>query len=431
MVGVGAAVAHRFEDQGTGLRSLPCRGADGVHPIGRRRAAVPPARARPSASRDGSAAVVCWPGTPTVRVPAAGDRDPGTARHVDRYGEVSPWRTTNAAWRSSGRSSRTTSRPTTRWAARPWPTGTTWASPRPPSATTWRCSRSRATSPSRTPAPAGCPPTRATGSSSTGCRRSSRCRPPSARRSSGSSTAPSTCTTCWAARVRLLAQLTRQVAVVQYPTLSRSAVRHLEVVQLSASRLHAGAHHRHRPGRAARRRLPGRHRRRRRRRAAHAAQLRVHRREARRGRRQGARPAGDGAAAPARPGRHGQRHAAGDPRRAQRGPAGHRRDGEPRPRQRAGLPGHRAAAAGGAGRAGRRPAVDERGGRRAPCWCASARRTPTRRSPAPRWSPSGTAPPDRALGGLGVVGPTRMDYPTNMAAVRAVARYVGHLLAES
>ena len=36
---------------------------------------------------------------------------------------------------------------------------------------------------------------------------------------------------------RLLAQLTRQVAVVQYPTLSRSAVRHLEVVQVAASRL--------------------------------------------------------------------------------------------------------------------------------------------------------------------------------------------------
>ena len=30
--------------------------------------------------------------------------------------------------------------------------------------------------------------------------------------------------------VRLLAQLTRQVAVVQYPSLARSAVRHLEVV---------------------------------------------------------------------------------------------------------------------------------------------------------------------------------------------------------
>ena len=38
---------------------------------------------------------------------------------------------------------------------------------------------------------------------------------------------------------------------------------------------------------------------------------------------------------------------------------------------------------------------------------------------------------DRPLGGLGIVGPTRMDFPGNMAAVRAVARYVGHLLAES
>ncbi len=38
---------------------------------------------------------------------------------------------------------------------------------------------------------------------------------------------------------------------------------------------------------------------------------------------------------------------------------------------------------------------------------------------------------ERALGGLGIVGPTRMDYPTNMAAVRAVARYVGQILAES
>ena len=36
-----------------------------------------------------------------------------------------------------------------------------------------------------------------------------------------------------------------------------------------------------------------------------------------------------------------------------------------------------------------------------------------------------------AKNGLGIVGPTRMDYPGNMAAVRAVARYVGHLLAES
>ena len=37
--------------------------------------------------------------------------------------------------------------------------------------------------------------------------------------------------------VRLLAQITRQVAVVQYPTLSRSAVRHVEVVAMTPSRL--------------------------------------------------------------------------------------------------------------------------------------------------------------------------------------------------
>src|SRR3954447_16174859 len=37
--------------------------------------------------------------------------------------------------------------------------------------------------------------------------------------------------------VRTLAQLTRHVAVVQYPSLSRSRVRHLELVRLTASRL--------------------------------------------------------------------------------------------------------------------------------------------------------------------------------------------------
>ncbi|MGH3516665.1 MAG: heat-inducible transcriptional repressor HrcA [Haloechinothrix sp.] len=35
---------------------------------------------------------------------------------------------------------------------------------------------------------------------------------------------------------------------------------------------------------------------------------------------------------------------------------------------------------------------------------------------------------DTLLGGMGVVGPTRMDYPTTIAAVRAVANYVGHIL---
>src|SRR3954454_23012600 len=37
--------------------------------------------------------------------------------------------------------------------------------------------------------------------------------------------------------VRLLAQLTRQVAVVQYPTLSRSTVRHIELVALAPTRV--------------------------------------------------------------------------------------------------------------------------------------------------------------------------------------------------
>jgi len=37
----------------------------------------------------------------------------------------------------------------------------------------------------------------------------------------------------------------------------------------------------------------------------------------------------------------------------------------------------------------------------------------------------------QSLARLGVLGPTRMDYPTAMGAVRAVARYVGQILAES
>ena len=38
---------------------------------------------------------------------------------------------------------------------------------------------------------------------------------------------------------------------------------------------------------------------------------------------------------------------------------------------------------------------------------------------------------EQALARLGVLGPTRMDYPTAMGAVRAVARYVSQMLAES
>ncbi|HYN76011.1 MAG TPA: HrcA family transcriptional regulator, partial [Candidatus Limnocylindria bacterium] len=38
---------------------------------------------------------------------------------------------------------------------------------------------------------------------------------------------------------------------------------------------------------------------------------------------------------------------------------------------------------------------------------------------------------DTALAKLGILGPTRMDYPSTMGAVRAVARYVGRILAEA
>ena len=44
---------------------------------------------------------------------------------------------------------------------------------------------------------------------------------------------------------------------------------------------------------------------------------------------------------------------------------------------------------------------------------------------------SGYGSGNLALAKLGVLGPTRMDYPTAMGAVRAVARYVGQILAES
>ena len=37
---------------------------------------------------------------------------------------------------------------------------------------------------------------------------------------------------------------------------------------------------------------------------------------------------------------------------------------------------------------------------------------------------------DQEMGRIGLVGPTRMDYAANMAAVRAVARYLGRILAE-
>jgi heat-inducible transcriptional repressor len=44
---------------------------------------------------------------------------------------------------------------------------------------------------------------------------------------------------------------------------------------------------------------------------------------------------------------------------------------------------------------------------------------------------TGYGPGDDVFATLGIVGPTRMDYPGSIAAVRAVARYVSRILAES
>jgi heat-inducible transcriptional repressor len=44
---------------------------------------------------------------------------------------------------------------------------------------------------------------------------------------------------------------------------------------------------------------------------------------------------------------------------------------------------------------------------------------------------TGYGPGDEALANLGIVGPTRMDYPSTIAAVRAVAGYVSQTLGES
>jgi heat-inducible transcriptional repressor len=44
---------------------------------------------------------------------------------------------------------------------------------------------------------------------------------------------------------------------------------------------------------------------------------------------------------------------------------------------------------------------------------------------------TGYGPHDEAVASLGIVGPTRMDYPGTMAAVRAVARYVSRILDEA
>ena len=63
--------------------------------------------------------------------------------------------------------------------------------------------------------------------------------------------------------------------------------------------------------------------------------------------------------------------------------------------------------------------------------CGSATRAPTEELAATSVVATGYGPGDEALATLGIVGPTRMDYPGSMAAVRAVARYVSRILDEA
>ena len=104
-------------------------------------------------------------------------------------------------------------------------------------ATTWQCWRPRATSHNRTPAPDGFPTDK-------GYRlfvdRISEVKPlsPAERRAILSVLDSGVDLDDVLRRsVKLFAQLTRQVAIIQYPVLSSATVRHLEVVSLSPSRL--------------------------------------------------------------------------------------------------------------------------------------------------------------------------------------------------
>ena len=132
-------------------------------------------------------------------------------------------------------SSPTSSRQRNPSGPRPWWSGTAWVCPVPPFATTWRCWRQRVHR-SAAHKLRAVPTEKATATSSTESMTSSRCRP----RASRHSVLPESgvdLDDVLRRAVRLLSQLTRQVAVVQYPTLSASTVRHLEVVALTPARL--------------------------------------------------------------------------------------------------------------------------------------------------------------------------------------------------
>ena len=222
--------------------------------------------------------------------------------------------------------------------------------------------------------------------------------------------------------VRLLAQATQQVAIVQYPTLSHSTVRHVELVSLSATRvllvLITST------GRVEQRSLevpeldedvPRRH--------ADAPERGYRRPEPAGGRQRALRAAGRAARAdaPARPGRG--LLAARDAGQRDLEPDGHRRHAVPDALR------HRPSSM--------KPvleALEEQVVLLTLLGEATAdvvtvrigQENPYKELQTTSVVASGYG--SRAT--LGVVGPTRMDYPSTMASVRAVARYVGRFLAQ-
>ena len=227
--------------------------------------------------------------------------------------------------------------------------------------------------------------------------------------------------------VRLLSQLTRQVAVVQYPTLSRSTVRHVELVALAPNRLLVVLILS--TGRVEQRvvELDDDADRRGARRPAHAGRPRGRRRGDRRRRHRASRAA-RAAPTPTTAAvvdvlvdamldhRSDERIAVGGTANLAR--YGDSFDSAVRPLLEA-LEEHVVllkllgeATSGGA--------VTVRIGAEGPYEELSSTSVVA----------TGYGPRDEAVATLGIVGPTRMDYPGTMAAVRAVARYVSRILDE-
>ncbi len=330
------------------------------------------------------------------------------------------------------RSSRTTSPRRSRSAARPWSSATSCGFPPRPSATTWPRWRTRATSASRTPAPAGCPPTAVTGCSSTSCPGIKPLSPAERRAIERFLIGAVDLDDVVHRTVRLLAQVTGQVAVVQYPSLTRSSVRHLELVPISTTRLMLVMITD--TGRVEQRivELPDPIPPTEVSRAAHADQREARRPAARRHAAAGRRRWSTRSSRTLRAD-HDRAAAVlletlierADERIALAGTANLTRAGVLR------LPRLDPADPRGARGRGRAAQADRLGRGGARSGSASATRTRSSTCAAPRSSRPGYGPGTTIVGGMGVLGPTRMDYPATITAVSAVARYVGELLAQN